>query len=105
LAQEVGLEPGRRLQRLQQAIPRQDEQLDLVGDLGEGPAPAEAVRKLVTVVVTTVAESAGLDAAATTLTRHGAAVRGRTGDGRRDDAGVAVFGVPTVRENDAERAV
>ena len=115
LAEELGLEPSPALQRLQQAILRQDAGLELVRDLDQ-PAPAQPARKLVTVVVASVADSVGLDrlepearrravvqaldTATSVLTRHGAPVQELA-----DDVVLAVFGVPTLHEDEAERAV
>jgi DNA-binding SARP family transcriptional activator len=101
LADDLGLDPGEELQELERAILRQDPAL-------RGPAaaaapvvghtPRRAGRKTVTVVVV---EMAGKDPEALrpTLAQvvepHGATLQGH----------VAVFGVPTLHEDDALRAI
>jgi DNA-binding SARP family transcriptional activator/predicted ATPase len=112
LAEGFGLEPSPALQRLQQAILRQDAELELVRDL-ERPTAAQAARKQVTAVLAGLACSGGLDpearrravvqavdTSASVLTRHGAAVQELVGDSI-----LAVFGFPTLHEDEAERAV
>jgi DNA-binding SARP family transcriptional activator/tetratricopeptide (TPR) repeat protein len=121
LVDELGIEPGPELQRLEKAVLRQDPALDAP----EQPAAAERpqaarepeparreARKTVTVLFASVAVAAqvdpevlrgitqrALDAAAHVLRRHEATVESLAGTRL-----LAVFGVPTVHEDDALRA-
>jgi DNA-binding SARP family transcriptional activator/tetratricopeptide (TPR) repeat protein len=129
LVEELGIEPGPALQRLEGAILRQDPSLDLSQpestERTAEPAEVEAAagapwlppgRKTVTVVFVDLAPvdvegtsdpearrrtiGLGYDLAARAFTSHGGAVEGLIGD-----VVVAVFGVPLAREDDAVRAV
>src|SRR5712691_1766606 len=107
LAQDLGLEPSSTLKELERAVLRQDPALD-------PPAretPDRPLRKTVTVVVSAVTADGDAEARAHALApwltqihelleNHG----GRVED-VLDDTVVAVFGVPSVREDDAERAL
>ncbi len=122
---QLGIEPGPALRKLEAAILRQDDELDLptapitetthAADVGpELPSPRPAVRKLVTVLVTGPAQStAALDPelrkrlgdrafseVAPLLERHGATV-----ERVRDGWAMGVFGIPAAFEDDALRAV
>jgi DNA-binding SARP family transcriptional activator len=125
LVDELGIEPSRALHELEGAILRQDPSLDRpegparAPDAGETPIavatlePAE-VRKTVSVVVvdlTSLGKQLDLEAlrrvmprvfaeVSSTLERHGGHTERIAGQGL-----MAVFGVPTVREDDALRAV
>jgi DNA-binding SARP family transcriptional activator len=126
LADELGLEPGPRLQRLERAILQHEPSLGAelripaAAATGEAEAepprariPARPVRKTVTVLCAS-AEIAGrdldpealegiteawFDRFGTIVRRHGAGTPTRTAAGL-----VAVFGVPLLREDDAARA-
>lgn len=123
--EELGIEPTRVLRELEAAILRQDPALDLppppVPDRSVPPAapvaPPREGRKLVTVVFSDVVESTALgegldperlrslmgryfEAMSQVLERHGGSVEKYIGD-----AVMAVFGVPTMHEDDALRAV
>ena len=119
LTEELGIVPGPELQRLEQAILRQDAELELQGEVAAEPGPttetavpAPEARKTVTVLVAArpPAESIDpeaarrideryLDAATRTVERHGGSVESVLGD-----RVMAVFGVPRVHEDDALRA-
>jgi predicted ATPase/DNA-binding SARP family transcriptional activator len=113
LVEELGLEPGPQLRRLQQGILRQDADLDLAGEQGDAER-ISAARKLVTVVFAQVEGAAVsgdpeafgrehsrlLDMASRALKRHGATVEKPLGG-----SVMGVFGVPAVREDDALRAL
>ena len=127
LVEDLGIEPGPRLQQLEQAILRQDPELE-----GE-PAPArtqvaleppspgkpwlQGERKIVTVAFLDLGASSVIrdgfdpealrrvvarsrDVAAEILVRHGATVEHVVGD-----VVVGVFGTPAAHEDDALRAV
>ena len=125
LIDELGIEPSRALQELERAILRQDPLLDLreppagaarAAEAVAPPAPAEPreIRKTVSVVVTDLT-SVGkqLDPEAvrrvmprvfaevsSALERHGGHTERIAGRGL-----MAVFGIPTVHEDDALRAL
>ncbi|HVN61905.1 MAG TPA: BTAD domain-containing putative transcriptional regulator [Gaiellaceae bacterium] len=128
--EELGIEPGKGMQRLEQMILRHDPSLDPAPEVPPEPAEAVAVseppeparpveerRKTVTVLFCDVADSTELgerldpellrgvlvryfELVAGVLERHGASVEKFVGD-----AVMAVFGVPDVHEDDAMRAV
>jgi DNA-binding SARP family transcriptional activator/tetratricopeptide (TPR) repeat protein len=113
LVEELGIEPGPELRKLEAAILRQDDAL-LPPD---GPAaPAMQFRRLVTVLFVDVVESMALadtldaealgrvlsgyfETVSAALTRHGGTVEKFAGD-----AVMAVFGIPVSHEDDALRA-
>ena len=115
LVEELGIEPSPELQRLEQAILRHDPSADLER---QAKAPVEPERrKTVTILFADVVDSSTLaaeldpevlrrvmtryfDAVRTIVERHGGAVEKFIGD-----AAMAVFGVPTLHEDDAVRAV
>jgi DNA-binding SARP family transcriptional activator len=101
LADDLGLDPGEELQELERAILRQDPSLRgpvTARTHAAEPSPRRAGRKTVTVAVV---EIAGKDPEAVrpaldeVVERHGGTLQGH----------VAVFGVPTLHEDDALRAV
>jgi class 3 adenylate cyclase len=116
LVEELGIDPSSELQRLEQAILRHDPAVDF-----QRP-PATAARepdrrRTVTVLFADLVDSTELsgqldpevvrtvmtryfDAARTIVERHGGVVEKFIGD-----AVMAVFGVPTLHEDDAVRAV
>ena len=116
LVEELGLEPSAELNELEQAILRHDPS---VGP-GKGPAPVSAEperRKSVTILFADVVDSTDLaarldpevfggvmrryfGAVTSAVERHGGVLEKFIGD-----AAMAVFGVPTVHEDDALRAV
>ena len=115
LVEEVGVEPGPALGRLEQAILRQDSELELEPADDLPAPPAHATRKLVTIVVAGLAGDgldgldpearrrvvvAGLETVSAVLERHGAAVERSLGE-----EVVGVFGIPIANEDDALRAV
>jgi DNA-binding SARP family transcriptional activator len=130
LVEEIGIEPGRVLRDLQQAILEQDPALDLARDERQPEEPIRAVaptpsaepvsrevRKTVSALfigVTIASElGEGLDPEAlrrvtgrafgeidSAIQRHGGTVETATGT-----AITAVFGLPTVHEDDAMRSV
>jgi class 3 adenylate cyclase/tetratricopeptide (TPR) repeat protein len=134
LVDELGIEPGRELRDLHQAVLRQDPTLDAPA-AGPSPTPAEEpapsrepaqeapgapppeTRKTVTAAHVSLALQAttpdngidpetvqatiarALDAVAEAVERHGGSLEVITAD-----SATAVFGVPTVHEDDALRA-
>jgi class 3 adenylate cyclase/tetratricopeptide (TPR) repeat protein len=118
LREELGLEPGDELRRLERAVLEQDTDLQSVAvSPRPAAAPAPAVRKVVTVLFADVAGhtrlSSTLDpealrnmmrrffgAMSAVIARHGGTLEKFSGD-----EVMAVFGVPAVHEDDALRAV
>jgi predicted ATPase/DNA-binding SARP family transcriptional activator len=120
LVEELGLEPGRALQRLERAVLLQDPALELgpEEEAVEPPRPAEIarpeVRKTVSVVAADVLALGGphdpetlrrpmawaVETVTDVLQRHGASTEGSTTGGV-----IGIFGVPEVHEDDALRAV
>src|SRR5919106_1022981 len=101
LVEELGIEPGPELRKLEGAILRQDEALLPPA----GPAaPAMQFRRLVTILVVDVVAlgqvlSGYFDTVSAALLRHGGTVEKYAGD-----AVMAVFGIPVSHEDDALRA-
>jgi len=109
LADDLGIEPGDELQELERAILRQDPALRVAAAaVPEAPKQRRAGRKTVTVAfielaldrVDPEALQPALDEARAIAERHGGTLR-RHGGGSIS----CVFGVPTVHEDDALRAV
>jgi DNA-binding SARP family transcriptional activator/tetratricopeptide (TPR) repeat protein len=120
LVEELGLEPSPELQRLERAVLTQDASLELVPAPAEEPPAEEAepaareTRKTVSVVAADVLPLGGprdpealrrpMEQAVETVTgvleRHGASTEASTSGGV-----IGIFGVPTVHEDDALRAV
>jgi predicted ATPase/DNA-binding SARP family transcriptional activator len=124
LAEELGLEPSAELQRLERLVLTQDEELDLprlqAPAEPQAPPPAERpepVRRRVTVLAADLAGSAALgeridpeslhavlarysEMCVEVLERYGGTVERFVGN-----AVVALFGLPSVHEDDAFRAV
>lgn len=118
LVEELGIEPGPELRRLEQQVLRQDPALDLPAAPSGSPTvsteqtwlPRE--RRLVTAVFVQVTPAGGDDPeardrdagraleAAAALTRHGGTVTPAVGDEL-----VGLFGTPVAHEDDALRAV
>jgi DNA-binding SARP family transcriptional activator/tetratricopeptide (TPR) repeat protein len=113
LVEELGIEPGPELRKLEAAILRQDE--SLLPPEGAS-APAMQFRRLVTILFVDVVESMALaealdaealgsvlsgyfETVSEALTRHGGTVEKFAGD-----AVMAVFGIPVSHEDDALRA-
>jgi DNA-binding SARP family transcriptional activator len=122
LVDQLGIDPGEELQELERAILRQDATLKapprVTGRLAAVAAalPTRPTRKIVTVVVTTVANAAELatrlepevlralldrfaDLLRASVDRHGGVARVAMG------RGMVVFGIPLAHEDDALRAV
>src|SRR5918996_908227 len=113
LVEELGIEPGPELRKLEGAILRQDEALLPPAGLA---APAMQFRRLVTILFVDVVESMSLadtldaealgrvlsgyfETVSAALLRHGGTVEKYAGD-----AVMAVFGIPVSHEDDALRA-
>jgi DNA-binding SARP family transcriptional activator len=107
LDEELGLEPGEELQRLERAILRHDPDLDVAAGAG---AETPLARKLVTVLVVAVAGKGKADAfreqTAQFVRELRAAVEYHGGSLEHvlGDEALAVFGVPVAHEDDAVRA-
>lgn len=117
LVEELGLEPSPALQRLERAVLVQDPALELTTEerpaQPSAPAPVET-RKLVSVVSTDVLSVSGphdpealqrpmsraVETVTQVLERHGASTEASSTGGV-----IGIFGVPTVHEDDALRAV
>jgi len=120
LVEELGLEPGRALQRLERAVLMHDPALELgpgeevvAPRREEAPAGAE-IRKTVSVVAADVLSLGGphdpetlrrpmaraVETVTEVLQRHGASTEASTTGGV-----IGIFGMPTVHEDDALRAV
>ncbi len=116
LVEELGLEPSPALQRLERAVLVQDPALELAEQRRPAPAAPTAVetRKVVSVVSTDVLAVGGphdpealrrpmaraVEAVTDVLERHGASSEPSSTGGV-----IGIFGVPTVHEDDALRAV
>ncbi len=118
LVDELGIDPSPELQRLEQAILRQDSDLDLQAPPRRRvPLPEPDRRKTVTILFADLVDSTELgaqldpevlrsvltryfDVVRTIVERHGGIVEKFIGD-----AAMAAFGIPTSHEDDALRAV
>jgi DNA-binding SARP family transcriptional activator len=120
LVEELGLEPSRALQRLERAVLAQDPSLELTPVVERAPEPAReeiprpATRKTVSVVAADVLSLGGpydpealrrpmtlaVETVTGVLERHGASTEASTAGGV-----IGIFGLPTVHEDDALRAV
>jgi DNA-binding SARP family transcriptional activator/tetratricopeptide (TPR) repeat protein len=114
LVDELGIEPGAPLRKLEQAILRQDPSLGRSAPAERVAArPPEDRRKIVTVLFADLdvpeaidpellreASVGALGRVRTVLEAHGAAIEQRAGD-----EVMAVFGIPQAHEDDARRAV
>ena len=120
LTDELGIVPGPELQRLEEAILRQDPVLEPPSEVPTEPAvpvqpapPPTETRKTVTVLVAARSPHAGIDpealhrldvryleTATRVIQRHGGRI-----DSVLGDRVLAVFGVPLLHEDDALRAV
>ncbi len=116
LVEELGIDPSPELQRLEQAILRHDQELDLPTRVAPPPAEPER-RKTVTILFTDLVDSTSLSAALdpevmravmrryldsvrTIIERHGGTLEKLIGG-----AAMAAFGIPQQHEDDALRAV
>lgn len=113
LLDELGIEPWPSLRRLEQAILRQDTELE--STRSRERVPRSIARKLVTVLVADLGESEGLkeldpearlgvlagasESVRSVLARHGATVQRLP-----DERVMGIFGVPAAHEDDALRA-
>lgn len=117
LAEELGIDPGKDLQRLHRAVLQQDPSLEWVPPVTREP-PAQWVRKLVSSLVTVVRVSRPdgepVDPEALPVILRRVADRVRTAVERHGGTQLppgpagpfpAVFGVPVAHEDDALRAV
>ena len=118
LIDELGIDPSPELQRLEQAILRQDSELDLQAPSRKPVAlPEPDRRKTVTILFADLVDSTELEAkldpevlrsvltryfdlVRTIVERHGGIVEKFIGD-----AAMAAFGIPSSHEDDALRAV
>jgi DNA-binding SARP family transcriptional activator/tetratricopeptide (TPR) repeat protein len=116
LVDEIGAEPGRGLQELHRAVLRQDSSLDPPAEAAPASVAVARVEERRTVTVLAADAQPDLapddpearraavrdrsDAAQRELERHGASVQVLGGGGV-----LAVFGVPTARDDDSLRAV
>jgi class 3 adenylate cyclase len=118
LVEELGIDPSPKLQRLEQAILRHDPELDLPEAPRRRVPPSEPDRrKTVTILFVDLVDSTELGArldpellrhvldryfelVRDAVERHGGVVEKFIGD-----AAMAVFGIPTVHEDDSLRAV
>jgi DNA-binding SARP family transcriptional activator len=131
LVEELGIEPGRRLRELEQAILRQDPALESSASRTAAPAPARAPahgdavalqataeeRKVVTVLfadlahITARAETMDPEDVRALFAPYHARLReelerfGGTVERFAGDALIGVFGAPVTHEDDPERAV
>ena len=114
LVEELGIDPGPELRRLEAAILRQDESL-LPSDAAAPATPAMQFRRLVTILFVDVVESMALaealdaealgqilrryfETVSVAVARHGGTVEKFAGD-----AVMAAFGIPVSHEDDALR--
>jgi predicted ATPase/DNA-binding SARP family transcriptional activator len=119
LVEELGLEPGRALQRLERAVLEHDPSLELtpqepVPEPVREEIPRPTMRKTVSVVAADVLSLGGpydpealrrpmtlaVETVTGVLERHGASTEASTAGGV-----IGIFGLPTVHEDDALRAV
>ncbi len=107
LAEDLGIEPGSGLKDLERAVLRQDPALDAPSH----ETSNRALRKTVTVVASIATGSGDAETRSRTLAPRVAQIRelfeqhGGRAEDVLDDTVIAVFGVPSVREDDAARAL